>query len=343
MRDLAEELNVPTTTVSNWVNTGTRPRRDKLEALSRWGEREFGVKVSIGDLTDEKVGLKWQGSRPAFVEHAAPNQPFDGHPRYIDGGLVDLELCELPILGHVPAGALADMSEEMLGSQVVPKTWRGGIDRCFILRVKGDSMLPTLRDGELQRGVFVNVRRFTSPWIGVAGKPLEGRIAAVDYHANTITLDGPLNEDVTGQAVVVTNDQHHTTYEIVGVYKNGGRSVLHFGRIPMIVGVGKVKEVSNKKMTTSTEFRRWCVEGARHNGRRILDDAKKQLWRIERFDRKQFTLDRTARSLKAGDRFWIGDVGPGDRWSIATVCHVTRRDDGTYDIVKNARMNITIK
>ncbi len=211
------------------------------------------------------------------------------------------------------------------------------------LALDGDTALLTLRDGELQRGVFVNVRRFTSPWIGVAGKPLEGRIAAVDYHANTITLDGPLNEDVTGQAVVVTNDQHHTTYEIVGVYKNGGRSVLHFGRIPMIVGVGKVKEVSNKKMTTSTEFRRWCVEGARHNGRRILDDAKKQLWRIERFDRKQFTLDRTARSLKAGDRFWIGDVGPGDRWSIATVCHVTRRDDGTYDIVKNARMNITIK
>lgn len=149
MRELAEELNVPTTTLSNWLNTGTRPRRDKLEALSRWGEREFGVKVPIGDLTDEKVGLKWQGSRPAFVEHAAPNQLFDGHPRYVEGGLADLELCELPILGQVPAGALADMSEEMLGSQVLPKTWRGGIDQCFVLRVKGDSMLPTLRDGEL--------------------------------------------------------------------------------------------------------------------------------------------------------------------------------------------------
>lgn len=171
LREVADELHLPTTTVSNWVNAGVRPRRDKLDSIVGWVEREFGIQPEIGDFINNDVSLKWKAGRPVFVEQASMHEPFDGKPRYIRGGIDGLEMCELPILGRIPAGGLNEMAEETIGTQIVPKQWSGGIERCFVLRVWGDSMYPTLRDGEL---IVCDGAR--------APFPRDGQIVVARYH-----------------------------------------------------------------------------------------------------------------------------------------------------------------
>ncbi len=200
LRELADVLSLPPTTVSNWVNSGSRPRRDKMEKVAAWASEEFGIPVEAASLADDDIGLRWRGGEPVFVEKTSKEEPFNGRPRYIRSGFEDVELCELPVLGRVPAGALGDMAEDIIGTHVVPKFWTGGIDGCFVLRLWGDSMSPTLRDGEL---IVCDRDR--------AAFPRDGQIV-VARHKGEATVKEYLRQDT--QVLLVPHNRDYPTVSV---------------------------------------------------------------------------------------------------------------------------------
>ncbi|MBQ0074507.1 MAG: helix-turn-helix transcriptional regulator [Prevotella sp.] len=56
---LAEEIGVPATTLSNWVNANTYPRMDKIEMMANY----FGI--SKADLVEEQTAVSATAARSA--------------------------------------------------------------------------------------------------------------------------------------------------------------------------------------------------------------------------------------------------------------------------------------
>ncbi len=61
-------------------------------------------------------------------------------------------ILNLPVLGHIRAGPLSEIEQRDEGSLALPDPFAAGAD--YALRIEGDSMEPTLREGE-----YVAVRR----------------------------------------------------------------------------------------------------------------------------------------------------------------------------------------
>lgn len=109
--DMARDLNIPETTVSNWMKGQTYPRPDKLQLIADY----FGIRRS--DLTEEQI-----------VSNLIPIQP---------------NFVKIPILGEIACGEpiLAEVNHTGFRYELVD-TLPGG--NLFYLQAKGDSMEPTI-------------------------------------------------------------------------------------------------------------------------------------------------------------------------------------------------------
>lgn len=114
--DLAKDLNIPETTVSNWMKANTYPRIDKIQLMADY----FGVLRS--DLTEDK--------------------PDNLYP-------VQTEMLHIPILGTIACGDPILAAENVAGYRYesVDSIPRGG--NFYYLEAKGKSMEPTIPDGSL--------------------------------------------------------------------------------------------------------------------------------------------------------------------------------------------------
>ena len=153
---------------------------------------------------------------------------------------------------------------------------------------------------------------------------------------------------LAGETVLLGNETHHTSYEIERVTDGPGGTVLHFGDTPTIVGVGKVSglDAAARRVTTSTTFDSWRVDGGRHSGRRLVSSDKRVGFHIDSFDLKTFALQGDAAAIArafspAGEPpgFWIGDVGVGDSWEIPALCQV-ERSPGGWKVRCNVRVEV---
>lgn len=117
--DLARALNVPYTTVNDWVKGNTYPRIDKVEMLARL----FGVEKR--DLVEK---YETERSNVVFV----PNQ----------------SMSSIPILGRVPAGVPIEAIEDYVGETAIPKTWLKPGAKFIALKVTGDSMYPKYEEDD---------------------------------------------------------------------------------------------------------------------------------------------------------------------------------------------------
>lgn len=116
--DIARELDIPETTMSNWTRGNTYPRTDKLELLADY----FCIKRS--DLTEERNE----------VENYAE---------------IDMSQTKrIPVLGAIACGEAALIYESVEGytTEPVSDLPSGSV---FALRAKGESMMPTIPDGAL--------------------------------------------------------------------------------------------------------------------------------------------------------------------------------------------------
>ena len=113
--ELSKRLGVGTTSVYNWCNGIKSPRMDKVDAMCRI----FNCKRS--DLMEEKD----------------PNVA----PTTIEAG------CIIPVLGRVAAGYGKEAIEEVV-DHIEISSALASKGEFFGLLIKGDSMVPTLYDGD---------------------------------------------------------------------------------------------------------------------------------------------------------------------------------------------------
>ncbi|MFJ7733785.1 LexA family protein [Lysinibacillus sp. NPDC097231] len=111
--DMARDLNIPETTVSNWMKASTYPRPDKIKLMADY----FNIKRS--DLTEEQ-----------------PTNLIEVQPNYV----------KIPILGAIACGEPILAEQNVEGymyefSELLPP------GNLFALVAKGDSMEPTIPNG----------------------------------------------------------------------------------------------------------------------------------------------------------------------------------------------------
>ena len=112
-KDIAEKIKTNKSVVSSWINCTRYPRMNTIERLASL----FGIEKS--DLTDDK-------------DTSAP-------PR--------VKGVRIPILGRVVAGIPLEAIEDIEGyEEITPAMAAKG--EYFALRVKGNSMTPSLQEGD---------------------------------------------------------------------------------------------------------------------------------------------------------------------------------------------------
>ena len=109
---LSESLGISYSTISDWINGKAYPRIDKIEMMANY----FGINKS--DLVEEH-----------FTEEKTQG-------------------IKIAVLGTVPAGIPIAAVEDILDYEEIPKSWENQ-GEFFGLKIKGDSMLPILTDGDI--------------------------------------------------------------------------------------------------------------------------------------------------------------------------------------------------
>lgn len=226
--------------------------------------------------------------------------------------------------------------------------------------VKGEiAYISTEKDG-MSKVSLVNFHHLTSPWLSIeADEELEGKIIKADYHRNLIILDQLIEgaEALVGQTVVVGNDLHSTAFQVQGVEEINNATALHFGDIPMFVGLGKVSDVNMNSLTTSTELGGWQVDGGKHEGRRLVDFQKENSYLIQGFNGSKFEFgrqlplqDHFSRTGANKNQFWIAETGAGDSWRIPTTISIEKKMDADgglagfhLDLNIPARLQLPVK
>lgn len=111
--DIARDLDIPYTTITNWLNAEKYPRIDKIEMMSNY----FGIDKS--DLIEaNQFGI-----------------------RKVNG-------IKIPVLGRVQAGIPIEAIEEVIDYEEISED----VARCgdfFGLQVKGNSMEPKFSEGDV--------------------------------------------------------------------------------------------------------------------------------------------------------------------------------------------------
>jgi len=109
--------------------------------------------VRIAEVLGVPVGRLLDGQPEAVREDAAQTQIDRAlHRVPAERGESGEGVSDLPVLAHIRAGALSDIEQRDEGVLSLPEAFAEGAD--YALRIEGDSMEPTLREGE-----YVAVRR----------------------------------------------------------------------------------------------------------------------------------------------------------------------------------------
>lgn len=124
---LAEGLGVSLNTISRYETGKRKPSHPSVLLLSQL----LGVAVDYFSETDEGQAMEMLKREIRIPEGARRLKPDD---------------TTLPLLGAVPAGDLQEAIEDATESFPCTKGHARVAD--FVLRVKGDSMYPTLQDGD---------------------------------------------------------------------------------------------------------------------------------------------------------------------------------------------------
>lgn len=167
------------------------------------------------------------------------------------------------------------------------------------------------------------------------------KIAALDYKANTITLDRevPSAEALVGQVIVISNPNHSASYTVKSACVADKRTVLELDA-SMIEGLGVIDSIDEnaKTVKTSNRFDGYGIKwmGKRFPGRAMVNESLTQSWRISSYSDSQWKIeapDSFAEHLKSIDgqpnkNFYIGEANVGDDVMIPAIASVVRDGDG---------------
>jgi repressor LexA len=114
--DLCRALDLPYTTVSNWLQGVRYPRIDKIEKMAQYSN------VPVFCLIDKNVPRK----EPPVLKQR-----------------------KIPLLGKVAAGAPIYADDHVEGYEYIDSKYNDDGFEYFALRVSGHSMEPTIKDGDI--------------------------------------------------------------------------------------------------------------------------------------------------------------------------------------------------
>lgn len=115
-KDMCEALGVSYMTFADWVNAKTYPRIDKIEMMAQF------FRVSKSDLVEER-------------------KPVSEIPRQVTA-------VRIPVLGSVAAGIPISAITDIVDWEEIPTDMASG-GEYYGLRLKGDSMAPEMRSGDI--------------------------------------------------------------------------------------------------------------------------------------------------------------------------------------------------
>jgi len=172
------------------------------------------------------------------------------------------------------------------------------------------------------------------------------KVASADYKNNSITLDrkAPVPKALVGQSIVISNAQHSASYTVKKVETKAGRTVLHFGDISMIEGIGVLKSVDDKAKVVESSNRlsgygmKW--DGWRIPGRALVNESLTDSWLITGYDNSQWHVkasDDISSKIKLTNGkpskfFYVGEINTGDDVMLPAIAGVSR--DGASYIVR---------
>lgn len=173
-KEFGQKIGVAESTVSLYESNKRFPDADTLKKMSAF----FGVSIDY-----------LLGNSPAKIS----NQPSS-----------DSQGVRIPVLGRVVAGIPLDAIEEIIDYEEIPKSM-AATGEFFALQVKGDSMLPTLKDGDV-----VIVKK--QPTVD------SGDIAIILVNGNEATVkevkESPAGITLIGHNVAVYTPQFYSNEEI---------------------------------------------------------------------------------------------------------------------------------
>lgn len=118
--DMCDALGVKYTTLTDWIKGKSYPRIDKIELMANY----FGVSKS--DLVEDK-------SAQSVAE---------------DSTEYKTKMVKIPIVGTVAAGVPISAIEDIQGYEEIPEQL-AHTGEFYALRIKGDSMSPDIRNGDV--------------------------------------------------------------------------------------------------------------------------------------------------------------------------------------------------
>jgi|GEM_PF-278534 len=151
--DVAQELNIPAMTMSNWMNAKTYPRADKIQLLADY------FRIPRSDLTEEKTENSYNtedktdsyvseastihyGNEVSAIKHE--NEIVQKTSNLIK--ISDNEFVRVPVLGEISCGDPIDVEENFKGYRTALKSSLPS-GNCYYLEAKGNSMEPTIPAG----------------------------------------------------------------------------------------------------------------------------------------------------------------------------------------------------
>ena len=160
------------------------------------------------------------------------------------------------------------------------------------------------------------------------------RVVALHFAENAVTIDVPLPLPAAHRSTVAVfrNELQSTSYTVNEASVDGGRTRLQFGNVLYVVGMGRVAGLDREAGTITSDrplagYGR--VDGGRHAGRWLFNEDRTVGFRIRAVAGREFTLEAPAGDLQqafaaTGRRYWISDIGPGDRCTIPAVSYYAR-------------------
>lgn len=199
-----------------------------------------------------------------------------------------------------------------------------------------------LRKGDFALRVNREVLNSRTAGVSMGG----AKVASVDYKANTITLDRavPMAGTLVGQVVVISNPRHSASFTVRTARTEAGRTVLGFGDISMIEGIGILKSVDDAAKTVQSSNRlggygmKW--DGRLIPGRALVNESLTDSWPIVDYDSGVWRVaasESIAAKIATTDGrpsrvFYVGEVNVGDDVMLPAIVSVTRNGEGEYDV-----------
>ncbi len=182
------------------------------------------------------------------------------------------------------------------------------------------------------------------------------KVASVDYKANTITLDRavPMPDAFVGQVVVISNPMHSASFTVKSVATKSERTVLGFGDISMIEGIGTLKSVDDAAKVVQSSNRlggygmKW--EGKLIPGRALVNQSLTDSWLITNYDSGVWHVAASApisgkintTDGKPSRFFYVGEVNAGDDVMLPAIVSVRRDGKGGYEVRATAPYELSL-